>query len=1013
MKTKRRVFCLMLAILQICTAVSLTAFADPAEEIRTEEAESVAEEVTELREEEPDAELVEVAESESTEENAETEEETAEEMLTLAGSSIPAVQLNKTRLMTGQPIVIDQITGTGPFTYQWFVYAPDEAKGTIKATTDAYTPAAADYEKWIEVEVYAEGGAFVGRDRVYFTSYPVVYIDSETDQSSLTSDYEVPASLLIQGNNIYGCQYDGEIDLIAVDDQTALPGAKKPYRIELAAAASLFNLPTASYYVLISEEEYNALPDLFTYPDGTTPVKVEVSGVWTELVFNDNDCGRYRFCEYAAIAYFNAAANYPQFPGTPGFNQVRSYWLYNTLFEQKYTPGYYYIGANGEKVYVGFANCGKTQDSYLAQWASFPWFLVKSAEQYWLTRDEILEDCGVNNTTLYFGYGYPGTLDIGALRNRIAVLDVFFSSEDMTLESFANTYGDLAYRQAGMITAEGNLKEDKLTDADRAPADGLVPDGTPAVLELTVANSQAASVLVYVNGEKYTDEKGDAKYPVNKGKVNICIADDALDADFGTKNVVSFILFGKDGNYMKDATGRVLTDYISIIKTDSINAENYTVTFETDGGTVISEQPLTEGARVVRPQDPTKTGHVFIGWYEDAELTKEFSFATPITKNTTLYARWNKAADIIGKKFTVKFDTTGGLPMDDVNVDGADLLEEPTVPVKNGYEFVGWYTDEDLINQFDFETIIVKDYTLYARWKKDPLYSGNTYKITFVSDAQEAVPEQTVAGCELISIPMVPVKEGYDFMGWYADAQKTVLFDFTVPVTADQTVYARWSLRGDAPLRTVQFVLWKGGSVLPLQTVINGQRVNRPVDPSRYGYRFTGWYSDPEGTAVYDFNAPVYTDMTLYGMWQYVGQPSSSSGGGGGGAVLAKGITGTWSYDAKTDTWTFASNGKSYKDEWAEIVYDNSNPSNPKTAWFRFDANGKMITGWYTDPKGRRFYMNPLSTGSRGAMLTGWQQIDGFWYYFIEKTGSEEGVLLVNGTAPDGFRTDAQGRRIG
>lgn len=85
--------------------------------------------------------------------------------------------------------------------------------------------------------------------------------------------------------------------------------------------------------------------------------------------------------------------------------------------------------------------------------------------------------------------------------------------------------------------------------------------------------------------------------------------------------------------------------------------------------------------------------------------------------------------------------------------------------------------------------------------------------------------------------------------------------------------------------------------------------------------------------------------------------------------------------------------------------------------WFRFDANGKLITGWFTDPAdGNLYYMNPISNGRLGAMLTGWQWIDtdgdGLLecYYFNEVSDGTKGRLFSNTKTPDGYEVNEKGQ---
>lgn len=65
-----------------------------------------------------------------------------------------------------------------------------------------------------------------------------------------------------------------------------------------------------------------------------------------------------------------------------------------------------------------------------------------------------------------------------------------------------------------------------------------------------------------------------------------------------------------------------------------------TVTFDTDGGTVIPDQQVRTGATATKPDDPTKTGYTFGGWYTDDTFATEFNFASPVSVDTTIYAKF-------------------------------------------------------------------------------------------------------------------------------------------------------------------------------------------------------------------------------------------------------------------------------------------------------------------------------------------------------------------------------------
>ena len=76
-------------------------------------------------------------------------------------------------------------------------------------------------------------------------------------------------------------------------------------------------------------------------------------------------------------------------------------------------------------------------------------------------------------------------------------------------------------------------------------------------------------------------------------------------------------------------------------KNDSVpEPTRYTVSFDTNGGSEVAPQIVESGQKVAKPEDPTKDGWTFLGWYEDSGLTNEFDFSTLVTADITLYAKW-------------------------------------------------------------------------------------------------------------------------------------------------------------------------------------------------------------------------------------------------------------------------------------------------------------------------------------------------------------------------------------
>lgn len=119
---------------------------------------------------------------------------------------------------------------------------------------------------------------------------------------------------------------------------------------------------------------------------------------------------------------------------------------------------------------------------------------------------------------------------------------------------------------------------------------------------------------------------------------------------------------------------------------------------------------------------------------------------------------------------------------------------------------------------------------------------------------------------------------------------------------------------------------------------------------------------------------------------------SSSGGHSSSGRATVRadvgniGADGAWVQDAKG--WKCkAADGTWYTNCWKELTYQN------EKSWYRFDAQGYLVTGWYQD-NGTWYYLNPKSDGKLGKMMTGWQYINDIWYYFTENAGDKQGAMF-------------------
>ena len=150
----------------------------------------------------------------------------------------------------------------------------------------------------------------------------------------------------------------------------------------------------------------------------------------------------------------------------------------------------------------------------------------------------------------------------------------------------------------------------------------------------------------------------------------------------------------------------------------------YTVQFVSDHGS-FADQTIEHGKPIETDKltIPEVEGYTFDGWYTDATRTKEFDFSTPITSNTTVYAKWT------AKDYEVSFVTEHGKAPASQNVKYNGTADDPGKLTEEGYTFDGWYADEAHKTKFDFSTPITGDTKVYAKWEKNAPVLPDTYAL--------------------------------------------------------------------------------------------------------------------------------------------------------------------------------------------------------------------------------------------------------------------------------------------
>ena len=370
----------------------------------------------------------------------------------------------------------------------------------------------------------------------------------------------------------------------------------------------------------------------------------------------------------------------------------------------------------------------------------------------------------------------------------------------------------------------------------------------------------------------------------------------------------------------------------------------------------------------------TKTGWTFKGWYDNASFTGNAITTIPasVTVDSNIYAKWEV------NRYSITYVENGGTYVGGYTpIRSRAYTDYITLPdysniVKEYFNFRGWYDNDSFAGSSITnipDSSLVGNKTFYAKWEMDPAYAGTTVYLRFDSNGGNGtMADVPYSFYDEINVPSSGfTKTGYTFANWVDENGRVVsgsfriVRDITLKATWVQNYVPNWTGGGGS----------SGGSgggggggrsndakVGPLGDLMSLiSRAKLVKNKEQYRYVNTGakqWLNNQDGT---------------YGLLLLV--PNAK-------------IVGLW----------------------IEDVVKLANGSTTVDVYY-FDDAGKMVTGIVKDDKGDYYYFETEANENQGKMVIGWKVIDGDLYYF-----EADGKMLRNGTSPEGFRVDANGKLI-
>jgi|GEM_PF-637704 len=259
--------------------------------------------------------------------------------------------------------------------------------------------------------------------------------------------------------------------------------------------------------------------------------------------------------------------------------------------------------------------------------------------------------------------------------------------------------------------------------------------------------------------------------------------------------------------------------------------KEFAIIYNLDGGINSDLNPVSYNVESdeITLSEPSRNGYKFEGWFVNEQLTESITtIQTSEPKPITLFAKWSLV------KYTITYYLNGGTNDDDnpteYYVTTNDILLK--APTKRGYNFVGWYVDDDfksaieVINKGTYQNLSV-----YAKW--DIITYKITYDLVGGTNNKNNLSSYTVESKDIVFEN--PFRIGYTFLNW-TDDKKEPIEKIQSESIGDLTITANWQ----AKTYTVKFMP-NGGEVDPNTKMATYDADFEAPIPSRIGYDFEYW----------------------------------------------------------------------------------------------------------------------------------------------------------------------------
>lgn len=295
----------------------------------------------------------------------------------------------------------------------------------------------------------------------------------------------------------------------------------------------------------------------------------------------------------------------------------------------------------------------------------------------------------------------------------------------------------------------------------------------------------------------------------------------------------------------------------------------FRITFNSNGGTNVEPIEAQASELIQAPENPTKNGYKFGGWYTDSNFSEKFQFSRMPKKDTELFAKWTLVNYVINYEVGEGENNPSNPTTYNVNQNDIRLSD----PIYEGFYFGGWFTDPGYTNAISvIKTETAMNYILYAKWSAEEIVVD--YNINYHLDSGTNGNNPSTFNKKMSNIVLEEAtKDGYEFDGWYAESTfNTKVLTIYTSTEHDIDLYAKWT-ESSSPTPVTKYAInyhlnnGSNSSLNPIRYTEEDGKI-KLANPTKVSCTFKGWYEDANFTTpITEIDCSRKEAIDVYAKW--------------------------------------------------------------------------------------------------------------------------------------------------